>query len=86
MNAEVIPALVECLKFTEVTVQKSAAEALAVMATDSTARIKFLSSGGVASTIPLLLSTNQSLVNSALCLVHSSAHSTEVAQEFCGKG
>ena len=84
--AEVIPALVSCLEFAEVAVQRSAAEALAVMGTDSAARTQFLTSGGVVSSLPLLSSASTALLTSALCLLHSVAQSPEVAQEFCGKG
>ena len=84
--AEVVPALVLCLGFTEVKVQKSAADALAAMATDSSARVQFLSSGGVASSLPLLQSTDHALLTSALCLVRAVGQSTTVAQEFCGAG
>ena len=86
LGSDVMPALVSCLEFSDVTVQTSAAEALAAMATDTVARGQFLSSGGVSSLLPLLLSPHTPLVTSALGLIRASAQSMDVAKEFCARG
>ena len=86
MAADVVPTLVSCLEFSDITVQTSAAEALAAMATDTGVRGQFLSSGGVSLLLPLLLSPHGPLVTSALGLVRASAQSMEVAKEFCARG
>lgn len=86
MAADVIPALVSCLEFGEVTVQRTAADALSALGVDGAIRAQFLSSGGVASLLPLLLSPHTPLVTSALGTIRVSAQSREVAQEFCAKG
>lgn len=86
MTNEAIAALVSCLEFEEIEVQRSACEALTMMSLDSEARKQFLSSGGVALCLPLLSSANPGLLTSALYLVHSMAQCSELAQEFSGSG
>lgn len=86
MAADVIPALVSCLEFGEDTVQRTAADALSTMGVDAAARAQFLSSGGVAALLPIILSPHVPLVTSALGTIRATAQSREVAQEFCAKG
>lgn len=84
--ADVIPALISCLEFPEVRVQRTAADALSAMGVDVAVRSQFLSNGGVAALLPLLLSPHTPLVTSALGTIRVIAQSKEVAQELCAKG
>lgn len=66
--------------------QRTAADALSAMGVDAAVRAQFLSNGGVAALLPLLLSPHTLLVTSALGTIRVNAQSREVAQEFCAKG
>ena len=81
-----MPALVSCLEFSDIMVQKSVAEALAAISTDTEAQGQFLSSGGVSSLLLLLTSPHTLLVTLALGLIRDIAQSMEVAKEFCARG
>lgn len=81
-----VPALVDCLTFTDTSVQYSSAQALGMLSCDSEARSQLLASNGIPPLLSCLQSPNSQLVQTTSWTLAIAAQSTEVAETVCQLG